>query len=194
MHHASTAHRDPNEGAKRSSTQKSRRTRAAIGGKTPEPTVSSGAIPKGCPCADAGPDSPSVIKLERSGIGDLYRNCAQFARKVSSRADCSRSRRRLRDPHRRTPRTLRQCAHGDPSRQRRVTVNPTGRSCARRRCSLVRRRGCALPEVASRSLFSPVLLVGLTSLIMVSSSAYAHPGTVRVRCGALSAQNAGRRR
>ena len=57
VHHNSTAHRDPREGAARSSSQKSRRTRAATGGRTPEPATSSGAT---------GPGAPSVMNRDRS--------------------------------------------------------------------------------------------------------------------------------
>jgi hypothetical protein len=57
VHHNSTAQRDPSQGADRSSSQKSRRTRVATGGTTPEPTTSSGAI---------SPSAPSVTKRDHS--------------------------------------------------------------------------------------------------------------------------------
>jgi|GEM_PF-5293886 len=64
VHHNSTAHRDPKEGANRSSSQNNRRTRTATGGRTSEPTTSSG--PTSPACADSGPDAPSVINRDHS--------------------------------------------------------------------------------------------------------------------------------
>src|SRR3954468_11978661 len=66
VHHNSTAQRDPSDGAVRSSSQKSRRTRASTGGRTPEPATSSGATSPASACVDADPGAPSVMNRDRS--------------------------------------------------------------------------------------------------------------------------------
>jgi len=66
VHHNSTAHREPRVGASRSSSQKSRRTLAATGGRTPEPATSSGGTSPASARADAGPVAPRVMNRDRS--------------------------------------------------------------------------------------------------------------------------------